>query len=245
MSWIKMRTSLLTDGRVRKVSAKCPQDVHAVVGRLAHLWALGDAHAGDDGVLDGWTKQAIDDELRCPGFCDALPSDWLEVTPEGFVKLPNYLEHNGSTGKRRATEQKRKKDVRKMSASVSAKCPPEMRTREEKRRSTNINNISKSAAPTFPPELDTPDCRAAWAEWVRYKAGRRQKYSSLDSESQALASVAKHGPARFVKALEKARRSNWAGFFPENESDDQPRQPKRDVIAMFEEARAAKPKVKS
>jgi hypothetical protein len=207
MSWIKMRTSLLTDGRVRKVSAKCPQDVHAVIGRLVRLWSLGDAHADENGVLDGWSKADIDREMGCPGFCDALPKDWLESTPEGWVKLPEYHEHNGSTAKRRATEQKRKKAVRKTSAPDADKKLP----RGEKRRVENIYSTPIS----IPLELNTPECASAWETWLAYKSKKRQSYKSADTQRQALMAAAPHGPEAFCKSITDAIKNNYAGFFPE------------------------------
>ena len=112
MSWIKMRTSLLTDGRVTMMSRKLSRSRHAVIGTLFEFWCLGDLHADEFGVLTGWSKSDIDDHLRCPEFCDAMPSDWLEVAADGTVKLPEYREHNGATAKTRALAQKRQKRSR-------------------------------------------------------------------------------------------------------------------------------------
>lgn len=112
MSWIKMRTSLLTDGRVTQMSRKLSRSRHAVIGTLFEFWCLGDLHADEFGALNGWSKSDIDDHLRCPEFCDAMPSDWLEVDTNGTVKLPEYREHNGATAKTRALAQKRQKRSR-------------------------------------------------------------------------------------------------------------------------------------
>lgn len=112
MSWIKMRHSLETDGRVRIVCAKCSLDVDTVFGKLFRYWLLADKHADENGVLFGWSKHHVDTHLAFPGFCDALPSDWIDLGGE-FVKFPEYQEHNGSTAKRRASEQKRMQTVRK------------------------------------------------------------------------------------------------------------------------------------
>lgn len=235
--WIKIRKKLPRDGRVREMSRKLRTSVQEVSGMLLDFWILADDHADENGVLIGWEMRDVNDDLRVEGFCEAMPSDWLTLENK-WVKLPDYVEHNGTTAKTRAVDAKRKKRVREMSKKCPKKSGLEKR-REEKNIITNSNN---SAALVFPPELDTPACRQAWAEWTSYKSERRQKYASVGSENRVLASVAKHGPTRFVKAIDKAKRSNWAGFFPENEEEDRQRKPTLDVIAMFDEARAAKPK---
>ena len=70
------------------------------------LWSLADEHADDNGILHGYTKHDIDEEIGVENFCDSLPSEWIDLTGE-WVKLPEYLEHNGSTAKKRANTQKR------------------------------------------------------------------------------------------------------------------------------------------
>ena len=144
--WIKFRCSLLRDGRVRKVSRSCHVKTVTVVGGLVTLWALGDEQADEKGVLDGYTKEDLNDEIGIEKFCESLPDCWIDLTGE-FVKLPNYQEHNGTTGKKRAQDQKRQKEHRNKS---QEKCDKKA-TREEKRREENKESKKKKFTP---PELD-------------------------------------------------------------------------------------------
>jgi len=95
------------------------------------MWSLADDYADENGVLIGYTKEALDAEIGLKNFCEALPCEWIDLTGE-WVKLPEYQDHNGNTAKRRAADQKRKKTVR----TLSAKCPQPKRTKSglEKRR---------------------------------------------------------------------------------------------------------------
>ena len=80
--------------RVNVAARKAPSSVG-----LISLWVLADDHANDNGDLIGYTTNDIDDEAEIPGFCDALPEEWIDVSGE-WVRLPNYLEHNGETAKK-------------------------------------------------------------------------------------------------------------------------------------------------
>lgn len=125
-SWIKFRTKLPKDGRLRMVSRSCHADVvtdvvaaadrrNALVtlalGALARLWCLADDHADADGVLLGYTAEDVDAEVGVRGFCASLPPEWVDLSGP-YVKLPDYQDHNGTTGKSRAQATKRKKKER-------------------------------------------------------------------------------------------------------------------------------------
>lgn len=130
--WIKVRTILPTDGRLRIVSRKCHVLPVTAFGALVTLWCLADAHANENGELIGYTCDDIDAYVGVPGFCHALPSDWIESVGE-FVKLPEYQEHNGTTAKTRAQDSKRQKRHREVTE-VSRNDRDKIRTREEKIR---------------------------------------------------------------------------------------------------------------
>lgn len=130
--WIKVRTVLPTDGRLRIVSRKCHASTVTVFGALVTLWCLADSHADENGTLTGYTCDDIDDHVQVPGFCSSLPSDWIDASGE-FVKLPNYQEHNGTTGKSRALANKRQKKHRDVTE-VSRSERDTSVTREEKKR---------------------------------------------------------------------------------------------------------------
>jgi len=154
--WIKVRTVLPTDGRLRIASRKCHVLPVTVFGALVTLWCLADSHASENGELTGYTCDDIDGHVGVPGFCAAMPSDWIDASGE-FVKLPNYQEHNGTTGKTRAQASKRQKahrdvtDLSRLNRDTSV-------TREEKRR--------EEEKPKKPAQARTPaiDLQAFLAE---------------------------------------------------------------------------------
>lgn len=130
--WIKVRTVLPSDGRLRIASRKCHVSTVTVFGALVTLWCLADSHAEENGMLVGYTAADIDALVEVPGFCAALPPDWIDLTAE-YVKLPEYQEHNGTTGKSRSMATKRQKKHRDVTDVSRAKRDTSV-TRLEKRR---------------------------------------------------------------------------------------------------------------
>jgi len=100
-----------------------------VIGGLFAVWCLFDTHS-EDGRLDGYTAEAIDDEVRCDGISAAMEAvGWLEIGSD-YVATPRCDSHNGRSAKRRAQETERKRNERNPSAQDADK----KRSREEKRR---------------------------------------------------------------------------------------------------------------
>lgn len=127
--WIKMGKDLLTHPKVVRISSALRADKLRTVGGLFAVWCLFDTHSVD-GQLSGYTAETIDEEIRFPGFSDAMQAvGWLNLDADG-ASLPDFEEHNGQSAKRRAQETERKRTDRKVSASNADK----KRTREEKRR---------------------------------------------------------------------------------------------------------------
>lgn len=124
--WIKLEKDLETDPRtLRIVATVWPRNggalpsletrngrVTQVVGALARLWIFADSHARDDNTL-GMGADEIDQWLGLPGFCRAMPEDWMQIIDESSVELPNYQEKNGVEAKSRAVTQKRVERHRK------------------------------------------------------------------------------------------------------------------------------------
>lgn len=137
-SWIKMRKKLLTDPRVWAMSRNLEISVHAVIGALFHMWCIADEHGG---YLYGFDAYTLDDMLRTQGFTKALPECWLQVQEHG-VLLPEYDEHNGSTGKRRALEAKRMANRRKEYASNANNKRTKTVPREDKIREDTTTTLS-------------------------------------------------------------------------------------------------------
>ncbi|KLD65446.1 hypothetical protein [Dyella japonica] len=153
--WIKLRTKLPKDGRLKIVSRKCHVSTVTVVGALVTLWCLADQHADEFGELYGYTTDDVDAEVGVPGFCEALPSEWVDVSGE-WVKLPDYQEHNGTTGKSRAQATKRKRNERAATpvASESRSERDTGVTREEKSREEQSSVGSSSASAMTEEERD-------------------------------------------------------------------------------------------
>lgn len=130
MSWIKMRIDLVTHPKVVRIaSAICPQSVRDVsnkflaIGGLLAVWGVFDTHS-TDGVIVGYTPESLDGVVGLDGISRAMMAvGWLSFDGAETLTLPEFEEHNGQSAKRRAEDQKRKKNGRK-----SATCPQSVRT---------------------------------------------------------------------------------------------------------------------
>ena len=133
---------LPTDGRLKIASRKCHALPVTVFGALVTLWCLADSHASENGELVGYTCDDIDTYVGVPGFCHSLPCDWIDTDGE-YVKLPEYQEHNGTTGKTRAQASKRQKkhrDVTEVSRSKrDASVTRGEEIREEKKSTPEVD----------------------------------------------------------------------------------------------------------
>lgn len=155
--WIKVRTSLVNDGRVKvsakKMNLKGNAGSVSVLGGLVTLWSLADEHADDEGVLYGYDETDINELVGIEGFAENLHRDWIDTSGE-WVKLPEYHEHNGQTAKKRAQTAKRVAN-HKANATTNAEVTqaplPDALPREEKRR----EDIKESKKKKFiPPSVD-------------------------------------------------------------------------------------------
>lgn len=135
--WIKMNKSLPRDPRVVRISSALKADRLRTVGGLLSAWCLFDEQT-EDGRLDGYTPELMDDIIGMDGLALAMASvGWL-VIGDGFLEVPRFEEHNGQSAKRRAQD-----SVRKMSARKADKCPDQQRTKSgpEKRREESNREI--------------------------------------------------------------------------------------------------------
>lgn len=138
--WIKMRMDLGTSPKVVRIASALRADRLRVVGGLHAVWCLFDVHS-EDGRLEGYTLDALDDLIGFEGFAAAMVSvGWLEDGGD-YLCTPRFDEHNGQSAKRRAMETERKREARKVSAPDADK----KRSREEKRR----EDISKEQTHTI------------------------------------------------------------------------------------------------
>lgn len=143
--WIKMRISLPRDGRIRFIAARTKAPIAHVCGALYFLWATADEQS-TNGKLWGYNGEQLDGEVGINGFAEALtmlcdsagkPSPWLELG-DGFISIPEYAKHNGTTSKKRAQTALRASRLRS-ARSVTKRAPREEKRREDERREDNEN----------------------------------------------------------------------------------------------------------
>lgn len=149
--WIKMRCNLSSHPKVVRIASRLTVTRVTVVGALHAVWTVADQHADADGVLD-MDADSLDTFAETPGFCREMEAvGWLEILPD-HVKFPEYHEHNGTTGKTRAGNQKRKSKSREAVTDVTKKCDNTV-TREEKRREEdNSKELSSEKSPAKVPD---------------------------------------------------------------------------------------------
>src|SRR5690606_741911 len=108
-----------------------------------------DAHSVD-GTLKGYTPELLDHVIGWEGFSRAMEAvGWLVFDGEETLSLPEFTEHNGQSAKRRAEDQKRKRDARRRPQSVLDDAD-KIRTESglEKKREEYIEEAKASLSPT-------------------------------------------------------------------------------------------------
>lgn len=166
--WIKMRIDLQTHPKVFRIVSALKADRLRVIGGLHIAWSIFDTHC-DDGVLVGYTPEAMDAVIGWPGFTQAMIDvEWASINEAGSLVMPRFQEHNGASAKRRANDNERKRASRKETGvhKMSASDADDTRTREEKRREDQHNTQGAGAenlpAPKAASEMTlewTPDER--------------------------------------------------------------------------------------
>jgi hypothetical protein len=128
--WIKVEKALLSDARFRRLvrnfdDCNAPElhtqrRVTLLLGALVQLWLQADEHIRDDDTMRA-TSDDIDHLVGIKHFADQMPADWLQIIDSDNVHLPDFLEHNGSSAKKRALTQKRVENYRsKVNGNASA-----------------------------------------------------------------------------------------------------------------------------
>lgn len=83
-----------------------------LAGALARFWAYADTHIRADDCLELGSDD-VDALVGVPGFCMAMPEDWLVVLDDSSVELVGYQRHNGIEARKRALAQKRQESKRR------------------------------------------------------------------------------------------------------------------------------------
>lgn len=136
--WIKMRVDLQTHPKVFRMVSALRADRLRVIGGLHVAWSIFDTHSAD-GVLHGYTTDAMDAVIGWPGFTQAMIDvEWAELDEGGSLVMPRFDEHNGASAKRRANDSERKRSSRKSDSvrNPSASSADKTRTRREEKIKT-------------------------------------------------------------------------------------------------------------
>ena len=111
--WLKMRLDLQTHPKVVRILSATQSDKFSVIGGLHAVWGVFDQHSVD-GVLQGYTPELMDHIIGWPGFSAAMIDvGWLQYDGLETLVMPGFEIHNGRSGKRRAEDQKRKRNLRR------------------------------------------------------------------------------------------------------------------------------------
>lgn len=220
--WIKMRIDLQTHPKVFRMVSALQADRLRIIGGLHVAWSIFDTHSSD-GVLVGYTVDAMDAVVGWPGFTQAMIDvEWASVNDGGSLVMPRFDEHNGASAKRRANDSERKRNDRKNNSvrNVSASDADKSRTREEKRREEKKEQDQKhgAGAPAksakFDPLTAKPDnvSEKAWADWCQHRKEIRKPLTAKSCEQQAKALL---GHAAPDQVLATSISNGWTGIFPD------------------------------
>ena len=224
--WIKMRIDLQTHPKVFRMVSALQADRLRIIGGLHVAWSIFDTHSSD-GVLVGYTVDAMDAVVGWPGFTQAMIDvEWASVNNGGSLVMPRFDEHNGASAKRRANDSERKRNERKSPVrNLSASDADSLRTREEKRREEKKEQDQKqgAGAPTksgkFDPLTAKPENVSvkAWADWCQHRKEIRKPLTAKSCEQQAKALVGHSAPDQ---VLATSISNGWTGIFPDKLSNN-------------------------
>lgn len=219
--WIKMRIDLQTHPKVFRMVSALQADRLRIIGGLHVAWSIFDTHSSD-GVLVGYTVDAMDAVVGWPGFTQAMIDvEWASVNDGGSLVMPRFDEHNGASAKRRANDSERKRNERKSPVrNLSASDADSLRTREEKRREEKKEQDQKQGAGApaksgkFDPLTAKPENVSvkAWADWCQHRKEIRKPLTAKSCEQQAKALVGHSAPDQ---VLATSISNGWTGIFPD------------------------------
>jgi hypothetical protein len=220
--WIKMRIDLQTHPKVFRMVSALQADRLRIIGGLHIAWSIFDTHS-DDGVLHGYSVDAMDAVIGWPGFTQAMVDvEWAAIEDGGSLVMPRFDEHNGASAKRRANDSERKRNDRKSNSvrNVSASDADSLRTREEKRREEKKEQDQKqgAGAPAKAGKFDPLTAKPAnvsdkaWADWCQHRKEIRKPLTAKSCEQQAKSLL---GHAAPDQVLATSIANGWTGIFPE------------------------------
>lgn len=198
--WIKFRKKLLNDTRVVRISYALNADRLRVLGALITLWCWADDNVPDDGRMENMTPEMLDSVVGIEGFTKSLPLDWMVVESQALI-FPEYTQHNGSTAKRRVSEAKRLKNVRKKSASKA----------DKKQRSLISSNISLEYCLNSIPE-DLKINVKPISEWFNHRFAIKKPPKSDEALGKMFEQMRTIG-SELQSWVDCAIRNGWQGLY--------------------------------
>lgn len=98
---------------------------------------------------------------------------------------------------------------------VPSSRPPCRNRKQEQEQVTGTTPLPPKGgkAAELPPALDTPEFRAAWSAWEKYRAETRHKLTPTTVERQ-LKKLAALGPAAAAASIDQSITHGWRGLFP-------------------------------
>lgn len=201
--WIKMRMELQTHPKVVRILSATRADKFRVIGGLHAVWCVFDQHSSN-GVLVGYTPETMDHIIGWEGLSQAMINvGWMAYDGDETLALPEFDEHNGKSAKRRAEDQKRKRESRVCPQSVrnlsadEADRQPKKSGLEKRREEVNPPTPRKRGDDDEPAGFD-----AFWSAYPR-KVSKPQAikaWRKLSPDTQALTAI--------LAGLERDRRSD-------------------------------------
>ncbi len=118
--WLPIRLDLWDDPRIVRLARALDCGRAAAVGACVRLWATADNYSAD-GSLNGYDVATIDALVGIDGFAMALASvGWLTIESDRVI-VPDFEKWCSRGAKRRLSDNRRKADARKLSASRAEK----------------------------------------------------------------------------------------------------------------------------
>ncbi len=236
--WIKMRHDLSTDPAVITIADKTGIDEDAVVGKLHRLWSWADAQTIDGNAV-GVTLSWVDRFTRVTGFGEAmLLAGWLEEVKgqNAGICFPKFHRHISESAKERALTAKRvssHRNAKRNAPAVTDALPREEKSREEKKedltpyplpKDTNDPKEPSNLCEGIAPTLDTPDFRAQWLLYLRWRIDEKGSPLGRESRRLQLEELAVLGPVRAIAAMRWSMAQGWLTIAEKGRRNEPPKQ---------------------
>lgn len=234
--WIKMRIDLQTHPKIVRILSATESDKFRAIGGLHAVWSVFDTHS-ENGELKGYTPELMDHVIGWKGFSRAMVAvGWLAYDGAETLTMPGFDEHNGKSGKRRAEDQKRKREARKMSGDCpedSGQIADKKKTREEKRR--DKEHIAPALADGFVFKAELLNLGAdpgLVADWLAVR--KTKKASNTKTALDAFVREVKQTGFTIDQALRICCEKSWQGFKAEWVKDIKPADPAKPTLSAEE-----------